>query len=630
MAISPIKSGVNFQPALMEEDDPLSQEHLIKKPGASSSDSSSDVNQAVEHQASTPEIRQSSEEDEATEVEDNNESSSSPEPILSQVAQDSQLVGALVHHIRTVGSPSKYWSPTRADKGRRLVRDSKGTRIGAGAFGQVSKAHTPLRRNRLAMKQGQVKAEIQFWRGVLRYRDIPHIVNVTDSYALLGIAGGALLMEQLDGSILGVLKNRPLSAREIIRIVLQSLETLEKMNGIIHADYKPDNLLVRGAAVEEILLSDFGISRLVGENKSKYVQTTGYRAPEVYFSQLLSEKTDLWGFGATLFKIVTREDLIQLGGFRQAISDSDSEEELKLEYKVELSELMQIAHQCGGVTRKQLQGYFCDFRAGGVADEDIDAYFVSADGNVYFPRFAKIHDSKTVESLKKPWKARLEESMKENPELSGQRELITRILQVFESVMVLSPKKRANPSELLKSFYPNQEICVKLTLDEGWRDSTPLAVKVFLQGFQDSAEIQLSTVTLPETHLHLPNRFGDAPSKLVVKVTTLGQRTLAQTALLFQPKTQYIKIAKVLSKVVVSRGNTKANGSSSGAKRALQDVVEDSEQDSTSEPNLIENSQDSREETDRNIENSPAQQQPAIKSRKAALSGGYKRVLNFH
>ena len=75
--------------------------------------------------------------------------------------------------------------------------------------------------------------------------------------------------------------------------------------GVVHADIKPDNILVNKAH-NVIKICDFGSAMFDGDNEiTPYLQSRFYRAPEVILGLAYSHPMDLWSIGCCLYELYT-------------------------------------------------------------------------------------------------------------------------------------------------------------------------------------------------------------------------------------------------------------------------------------------------------------------------------------
>jgi serine/threonine-protein kinase len=120
----------------------------------------------------------------------------------------------------------------------------------------------------------------------------------------LRIKSGMLFMEYVDG----VPMNAPEFSRpipELLRLFMQAAEGLTAMHkaGFVHADLKPGNLLVTGT--QDVKLIDLGQSSRAYQAKSRIQGTIDYIAPEQASRDILDPRTDVFGLGATLYRLLT-------------------------------------------------------------------------------------------------------------------------------------------------------------------------------------------------------------------------------------------------------------------------------------------------------------------------------------
>ena len=62
-------------------------------------------------------------------------------------------------------------------------------------------------------------------------------------------------------------------AAGIVKTILEILRFLHSQ-GIVHRDIKPENILLRSKSSFDIVLSDFGLSKLMNSDNDKLLQTT--------------------------------------------------------------------------------------------------------------------------------------------------------------------------------------------------------------------------------------------------------------------------------------------------------------------------------------------------------------------
>jgi hypothetical protein len=214
--------------------------------------------------------------------------------------------------------------------GRYVVR----RRLGAGAMGVVYEAHDPELERKLAIKVlraraggderddapvrerllGEAKAMAQLAHA--------NVVTVHD----VGQVGERVFiaMELVDGETLTAwLAARPRSRREIIATFVAAGRGLlaAHMAGLVHRDFKPDNVLVGRDG--RVLVTDFGLAHSVGDaapatssTRARRIQTTAtrelagtpfYMAPEQQLGQATDARSDQFAFCVALWAALAGE-----------------------------------------------------------------------------------------------------------------------------------------------------------------------------------------------------------------------------------------------------------------------------------------------------------------------------------
>ncbi len=112
-----------------------------------------------------------------------------------------------------------------------------------------------------------------------------------------------VFMEYVDGVSLD--KARPAQIEKTLDILVKVAEGLQAMHdkGFLHADIKPNNILMGYDGSVRII--DFGQCCEIGFRKPRIQGTPDYIAPEQFQRLHLSQQTDVFNFGATLYWALT-------------------------------------------------------------------------------------------------------------------------------------------------------------------------------------------------------------------------------------------------------------------------------------------------------------------------------------
>lgn len=101
----------------------------------------------------------------------------------------------------------------------------------------------------------------------------------------------------------------------IIKDVLNALLFLKSQYPkIIHADIKPENILFKSKDSFNIVLGDFGLSKILKNDYKNYknlIQTRWYRSPEVIYKIPFNEKIDIWSFGCIIYELMASRPLFK-------------------------------------------------------------------------------------------------------------------------------------------------------------------------------------------------------------------------------------------------------------------------------------------------------------------------------
>jgi len=271
---------------------------------------------------------------------------SSPAPLLSLAATiETQLGnGFAVEGEIGRGGMSRVYSARRADNGQRIAVKVMVNRMN----------------NSMTSDQPGLEERFLLEMRILQKLNHPHIPAVLEA----GEANGMLYftMPFIEG---GSLRTRlrshgPLPLREALVIARDASDALAHahVNGVIHRDVKPDNMLLSPTGV---FLLDFGIAKAPSlspndtMDKPGYVMgTADYTSPErVRGGRPEDARSDLFSLGCVLYEMLTGRTPFP-GGVRALIKDG-------AELPLDLSKLPESTpDEVLGVLRKSLASFPSD------------------------------------------------------------------------------------------------------------------------------------------------------------------------------------------------------------------------------------------------------------------------------
>lgn len=146
-----------------------------------------------------------------------------------------------------------------------------------------------------------------------------HIVQVYDFDFEPEDGSYYMVMEMIDGVTLKDrlteinAKGETLPLEESLRIIRESASALSYAHraGMIHRDVKPANLMLDKSENDRVVLTDFGIAKIVTGSQftvtGGLIGTPAYMAPEQGVGETGDERSDLYALGVILYQMVTGE-----------------------------------------------------------------------------------------------------------------------------------------------------------------------------------------------------------------------------------------------------------------------------------------------------------------------------------
>jgi hypothetical protein len=198
-------------------------------------------------------------------------------------------------------------------------------RLGAGGMGLVFEAQDPVLGRPVALKvmkpelAAQPTARRRFLRearaaGALHHDHIVPIWQVGEDRATPFLAMPLLAGESLEAR----LQRQPLTLAEAVRVGRQTAEALAAAHaaGLVHRDIKPANLWLETLSADgqgpawRVKVLDFGLARPLATTDEltpteALLGTPGYLAPEQMEGGRADARSDLFGLGCVLYRLLT-------------------------------------------------------------------------------------------------------------------------------------------------------------------------------------------------------------------------------------------------------------------------------------------------------------------------------------
>lgn len=205
--------------------------------------------------------------------------------------------------------------------GRKLGKYEVVERIASGGMAEVYKAFQPSIERFVAIKvmHGHLAQADDFVQRFQREaRSVgrllhPNILGLID----FDVDGEMyyMVMEYIPGGTLRSYLNtqQRLPIEEALRITAQLADALSyaHQQGMIHRDIKPGNVMFADETYQHVVLTDFGIARLLDDAEARLTLpgavfgTPSYMSPEALRGEPVDARSDLYSLGVMLYEMVT-------------------------------------------------------------------------------------------------------------------------------------------------------------------------------------------------------------------------------------------------------------------------------------------------------------------------------------
>lgn len=203
--------------------------------------------------------------------------------------------------------------------GQKLGKYELLEKLGQGGMAQVYKARQPLIERFVAIKvmlTNLIDSEqfvSRFLREAQRLGQLrhPNIVSILDFDIVEGTH--FLVMDFVSGPSLATYLDmrKSLLPVEALKISSQITSALQYAHGkgVVHCDLKPANVMFQDETHQQVVLTDFGIARMLDATgqaqTSTVIGTPSYISPEAAQGQPLDGRADIYSLGIMMYEMVT-------------------------------------------------------------------------------------------------------------------------------------------------------------------------------------------------------------------------------------------------------------------------------------------------------------------------------------
>ncbi len=186
--------------------------------------------------------------------------------------------------------------------------------LGQGAASKILHIRDPESYQHYAMKvvirrtadEGKFLEQAKHEFEVAQKLDHPSLIKVYDIRVLkkwFREREVRTLLEYVNGESLEQMTNPDVGLLVVVFAEVAGAVSFMHRCGVYHADLKPNNIMVSRSG--QIKVIDFGLAWFRGDRKGRIQGTPGYLAPEQLRDRLVTEATDIFNLGATMYRLLT-------------------------------------------------------------------------------------------------------------------------------------------------------------------------------------------------------------------------------------------------------------------------------------------------------------------------------------